>query len=61
MFFSSITDVAGAGLSLSLEIMEHCLEKNKLKSSAFSLKSAMKRLSYYNGEIRGASYYLRPI
>ena len=41
------------GSELLLEMREHRLEKNKLKSSAFSLKSVMKQLLEYKGGMRG--------
>ena len=47
------------GSELLLKMRDYCLQKNELKSSAFSLKSVMKRLSKHNGGVEAFSYYLR--
>ena len=50
----SVTYLSFVGSLLKFFNKEHWLEKKKLRSSAFSLKSVIKEFSWNNGGISGA-------
>ena len=57
----SVIQLTSGGRELILGIMEHCLEKKKLKSSTFFVKSVMKRFPQNSGGIIGIFLLLKKI